>query len=297
MTAKHVLVKRLHFRIFPTLDGETFQDGTSLFVNGRQFPERWSREDWEEVEPGTRLEFIYHVSYRLGGVVTEVDWEGLDGKNPFLQIVDGEFQGSTRELERGSMGRYGRFQVLTYQWAKVEPDWILPKDIAIPWKVYQSILTYLDGWEPFQQLSLSELWQCVKHAVDCPISWSFENLLNALSVEGNFVLPPELRRTHDALRLASRIKERGWPLEEEEESPEPRAPEILNLWFDLAGQSWLWVAPDSVFEDMLGLSCAQFTKGELDQEVPFLALKLLFPSKEPFFSVKGQVFESTSGPF
>jgi len=297
MPTEHVLVKRLDFRIFPNLEGETFQEGQSLFLNGRLFPDKWSQADWEEVEPGAKLEFIYHVSYRLEGVVTEVDWEGVNGKGPFLRIVNGEFQGNPKQLEKGSLGRYGRFQVVTYRWAKVEPDWLFPKGVVVPWEVYQSILAYLGDWRPFRQLSLSELWACVKYAVDCRLSWSFENLIAALSVDGNFALPSEVRKVHDALKLASRLKEHGWPLEEEPEEDSPKEPEILNLWFDLATQRWLWISPDSVFEDELGLACAQFTRDELEQDVAFLALKLLLPAKESFFSVKGQVFESTSGPF
>lgn len=297
MPTEHVLVKRLDFLIFPNLEGETFQEGQSLFLNGRLFPDKWSQADWEEVEPGAKLEFIYHVSYRLEGVVTEVDWEGVNGKGPFLRIVNGEFQGNPKQLEKGSLGRYGRFQVVTYRWAKVEPDWLFPKGVVVPWEVYQSILAYLGDWRPFRQLSLSELWACVKYAVDCRLSWSFENLIAALSVDGNFALPSEVRKVHDALKLASRLKEHGWPLEEEPEEDSPKEPEILNLWFDLATQRWLWISPDSLFEDELGLACAQFTRDELEQDVAFLALKLLLPAKESFFSVKGQVFESTSGPF
>lgn len=297
MPTEHVLVKRLDFLIFPNLEGETFQEGQSLFLNGRLFPDKWSQADWEEVEPGAKLEFIYHVSYRLEGVVTEVDWEGVNGKGPFLRIVNGEFQGNPKQLEKGSLGRYGRFQVVTYRWAKVEPDWLFPKGVVVPWEVYQSILAYLGDWRPFRQLSLSELWACVKYAVDCRLSWSFENLIAALSVDGNFAIPSEVRKVHDALKLASRLKEHGWPLEEEPEEDSPKEPEILNLWFDLATQRWLWISPDSLFEDELGLACAQFTRDELEQDVAFLALKLLLPAKESFFSVKGQVFESTSGPF
>jgi hypothetical protein len=297
MSTEHVLVTRLDFRIFPNLEGETFQDGKSLFLNGSLFPEKWSQADWEEVEPGAKLEFICHVSYRLEGVVTEVDWDNQNGSAPYLRIVNGEFQGNARELERGSLGRFGRFQVVTYRWAKVEPDWLFPKGVVIPWEVYQSILAYLGGWRPFRQLSLSELWACVKYAVDCRISWSFENLLTALSVEGNFALPHEVRKVHDALKLASHLKEYGWPIDEEEESLEGQEPEILNLWFDSSFQRWVWVAPDSLFEDKVGLSCAQFTRKELEQDLAFVALKLLFPAKEPFFSIKGQVFGSTSGPF
>jgi len=297
MVTEHVLVRRLDFRIFPNLEGEVFQDGKSLFLNGRPFPNKWSQADWEEVEPGAKIEFVCHVSYRLEGVVTEVDWEGVNGKDPFLRIVSGEFQGNSKELEKGSLGRYGRFQVVTYRWAKVEPEWLFPKGVLLPWEVYQSILANLGGWQPFRRLSLSELWACIKYAVDSPISWSFENLIAALSVEGNFALPCEIRKTHDALKLASRLKEHGWPLEQETEEDSPKEPEILNLWFDLERQKWLWISPDSLFEDELGLSCAQFCREELDQDVSSLALKLLFPAKEPFFSVRGQVFESTSGPF
>jgi len=147
MGVKRVLVKRLDVRIFPALDGETPQDGTSLLINGKPFPDKWSQADWEQVEPGTRIEFIRHVSYRLEGVVTEVSWGIGNESRPFLQIVNGQFQGNTRELENGSMGKYGRFQVVTYQWAMVEADWLFPKGVVVPWKVYQSILAYLDGWE------------------------------------------------------------------------------------------------------------------------------------------------------
>jgi hypothetical protein len=297
MVSEHVLVKRLDFRIFPNLEGEVCQDGKSLFLNGRSFPDKWSQADWEEVEPGAKLEFICHVSYRLEGVVTEVDWENQNGKAPYLRIVNGEFQGNPKQLEKGSLGRYGRFEVVTYRWAKVEPDWLFPDGVVLPWEVYQSILAHLGGWRPFRQLSLSELWACVKYGVDCPISWSFESLIAALSVEGNFALPSEIRKVHDALKLASRLKEHGWPLEEKEAEEAPKEPEILNLWFDLERQKWLWISPDSLFEDQLGLSCAQFSREELESDIPSLALKLLFPVREPFFSVRGQVFESTSGPF
>jgi hypothetical protein len=297
MTAERILVERLDFRIFPNLEGEVFQEGLFLRFNGQPFPDKWSRSDWEAVEPGTRLEFDYHLAYSLQGTVTEVDWDDRNGRTPFLRIVDGEFQGNPKQLEKGSLGRYGRFEVVTYRWAKVEPDWLFPNGVVLPWEVYQSILAHLGGWRPFRQLSLSELWACVKYGVDCPISWSFENLIAALSVEGNFALPSEIRSVHNALKLAAKIKEHRWPLEDDEESPEPQEPELLNLWFDLESQKWIWLRPDSLFEDELGLSCAQFCREEFDQDVSSLALKLLFPAKEPFFSVRGQVFESTSGPF
>ena len=297
MASERVLVRRLDFRIFPNLEGEVSQDGKSLFLNGSPFPDKWFQAHWEEVEPGTKLEFICHVSYRLEGVVTEVDWENGNGKRPYLRIVNGEFQGNQKELEKGCLGRYGRFEVVTYRWATVEPDWLFPGGVVLPWEVYQSILAHLGGWRPFRRLSLSELWACIKYGVDCRISWSFENLISALSVKGNFTFPSEIRRVHDALKLASRLKQYGWPLEEGEAEEGPKEPEILNLWFDLERQKWLWISPDSLFEDELGLSCAQFCREELDQDVSSLALKLLFPAKEPFFSVRGQVFESTSGPF
>jgi hypothetical protein len=283
--------------LFPTLEGDAFRQGHSFFIEGNPLPEKWTQSDWHRVEVGTKIEFTCHVSWRLSGIVSEVSWDTWGGRVPFFRVMDGEFQGDPKELEKGSLRGYGSFEVLTYADATVEPCWLFPKGVVIPWKVYQSVLAYLDGWEPFRQLSLSEIWQCVKYAVDCRISWSFENLLSALSVEGNFALPWELRRTHDALKLASKLKECGWPLEDEEESLEPEEPEILNLWFDLGSQRWLWLRPDSLFEDKLGLSCAQLTKEELEQDVAFLALRLLFPVKEPFFSLKGQVFESTSGPF
>jgi len=297
MTSKHILVRRLDFQIFPVLEGEAFQDGQSLLLNGRPFPDKWTREDWERIEPGVKLEFHYHVCYRLEGIVTEVNWESQGGKKPFLQLLNGEFQGKARELERGSLGRYGDFRVLSYQWAKVQAEWLFPGQIQIPWKVYQSILTYLNGWEPFRQLSVTEVWQCVKYAADRYITWSFNALLEALQEEGNFALPCEVRRVHDALKLAAKIKEHGWPLEEEPEEEESPVPQILNLWFDLERQRWLWVSPDSVFEDELGLACAQFSREELEGDIHSLAIKLLLPVREPFFSIKGQVFESTYGPF
>jgi hypothetical protein len=92
MTDRRVSIKRLDFRIFPTLEGETFREGISLVLNGRPFPDKWSQADWEEVEPGAKLEFIRHVCYRLEGVVTEVDWENQNGKAPYFRIVNGEFQ-------------------------------------------------------------------------------------------------------------------------------------------------------------------------------------------------------------
>jgi len=111
---------------------------------------------------------------------------------------------------------------------------------------------------------------------------------------GSFILPCEIRKIHDALKLASRLKTNGWPVEEEPEGESPKEPEILNLWFDLAAQKWIWLRPDSMLEDELGLACAQFTKDELEQDVACVALKLLFPAKQPFFSVKGDVFEPTT---
>jgi hypothetical protein len=297
MLTRRILVKGLLFQFFPAPEGETFREGKSFFINGKPLPNKWSLSDWQEVEVGSRVEYCCHVAYRVGGVVSEVSWEASFGKVPYLRVTEGQFQGNQRELEKGSLGPFGTFEVLTYEGATVEPEWLFPKGTEISWRVYQSILAYLGDWKPFRQLSLSELWGCVKYAVDYRLSWSPENLITALSVEGNFALPCEVRKVHDALRLASRIKEDGWPEEEPEEGSLEEEPKILNLWFDLATQRYLWVAPDSVFQDEIGLACAQFCREELSQDVSSLALKLLFPAKEPFFSVKGQVFESTSGPF
>ena len=296
MTDRRVSIKRLDFRIFPTLEGETFREGISLVLNGRPFPDKWSQADWEEVEPGAKLEFIYHVCYRLEGVVTEVDWENQNGKAPYFRIVNGEFQGNPKHLERGSLGRYGRFEVVTYRWAKVEPEWLFQKGVSIPWSVYQSILGYLGEWTPFKPLSLAEIWQCVCYAADVYLEWSPEKLFEALGEQGHFALPTELREIHSALRLADAIKEHGWPLDDGREEAQEERPEILNLWFDLESQRWIWLRPNSLFEDRLGLSCTSFNRQDLETDVSSIAIKLLLPTMEPFFTVKGQVFTSVSGP-
>lgn len=70
----------------------------------------------------------------------------------------------------------------------------------------------------------------------------------------------------------------------------------MNLWFDLETCRWLWLKPDSLFEDRLGLCCVPFTLEEFKQDFSLVAIKLLFPTTEPFFSVRGLPFESTAGP-
>jgi hypothetical protein len=297
MGTKRIRIKGLLLRLVPTLEGETFREGQTFAIDGQPLPEKWSRADWEKLEVGSKVEFSYHVCYRISGVVSAISWDTWSKESPYVRCTEGEFEGKPRELERGSMGRYGSFEVLSFDKALVEPEWLFPKGITVPWGVYQSIISSLDGWEPFRQLSLTEVWQSVKYATDRCLTWSFGTLLEALQEEGNFGLPSEVRRVHNALKLAAKIKEHGWPLEDEEESPKPQEPELLNLWFDLESQKWIWLRPDSLFEDKLGLACAQFSREELESDIPSLALKLLFPVREPFFSVNGQVFESTYGPF
>jgi len=296
MLRERVLVKGLLFQVFPTLEGQAFQDGKSFLIDGEPLPDEWTQSDWKRANVGSRIEFVCHVSWRLSGVVSEVSLETWVGKRPFLRVMEGEFEGDPDELEKSSLGSYGDFQVITYHSALVEPYWLLPKGIELPWKVYQSILLHMGDWRPFRPLTLSELWQCVKYASDSYLPWSRDNLKEALSEEGNFAIPTEIRDIHNALRLASALKEDGWPVDVEGEKPDGEQ-EILNLWFDLDSRKWLWLKPDSLVSENIGLSCCHFTRKELEQDdIHSIAIKLLFPVLGPFFSLCGQVFESTSGP-
>jgi hypothetical protein len=296
MADKRVLINGLHLYLSPVLEGETFREGTVLSVNGKPLPDKWVEADWQAIEVGSRVEFTYHVCFGLSGVVAEFNWSQSGGEVPFIRLVEGCFDGSLKELERGSLGRYGAFQVLSYEEAWVEPKWLFQGGVSVSWSAYKSILEYLGEWTPFKPLSLAGIWQCVRYAADVYLEWSPENLLEALGRQGHFALPTELRKTHDALKLADAIKEHGWPLDDEGEEPQESQTEILNLWFDLDSRKWIWLRPNSLFEDRLGLSCVPFTRQELEGDVASIALKLLFPDREPFFTVKGQVFTSVSGP-
>jgi len=296
MTRKAILVNGLHLYLSPSLEGETLREGTVLSVNGNPLPDRWVEADWQVIEVGSKVEFLYHVCFRLSGIVAEFSWNKSGGEVPFIRLTDGTFQGSLKELETGSLGRYGSFTVLSYEDAWVEPEWLFQRGVSVSWSAYKSILEYLGEWVPFRPLSLAEIWQCVRYAADCYFPWSPGNLFEALGKQAHFALPPEVREIHDALRLADAIKEHGWPIDEEGEESQEGELEILNLWFDLESQRWIWLRPDSLFEDRLGLACSPFTRRELEADVSSIALKLLFPSQEPFFTVKGQVFTSVSGP-
>jgi len=245
---------------------------------------------------GSRVEFTYHVCFRLSGVVAEFSWSRSGGEVPFIRLKEGVFQGSLKELERGSLGRYGRFTVLSYDEAWVSPEWLFQRGLSVSWSVYQSILECLGEWVPYKPLSLSEVWQCVRYAADIYLPWSRKNLFEALGRQGHFALPTELRKIHDALKLADALKDHGWPIDDEGEESQEGHLEILNLWFDLDNAKWLWLKPDSLVDDKLGLACCPFTRQELEADVASIALKLLFPAREPFFSVRGQVFTSVSGP-
>jgi hypothetical protein len=296
MANRRVLINGLHLYLSPVLEGETFQEGTVLSVDGKPLPDKWVETDWHSIGVGSRVEFIYHVCFRLSGVVAEFNWSQSGGEVPFIRLVEGDFEGTLKELERGSLGRYGAFQVLSYEEAWVEPKWLFQGGISVSWSAYKSILEYLGDWAPFKPLSLAEVWQCVCYAADVYLEWSPENLFEALGKQGHFALPTELREIHSALRLADAIKEHGWPLDDEREEAQEERPEILNLWFDLESQRWIWLRPNSLFEDRLGLSCTSFTRQDLGTDVSSIAIKLLFPTMEPFFTVKGQVFTSVSGP-
>jgi len=296
MGTKQIRIKGLLFRLFPTLEGETFRDGQTLVIDGQPLPDKWSQADWEKLEVGSKVEFSYHVCYRISGVVSAISWNTWGKESPYIRVMEGEFEGNPRELERGSMGRYGSFEVLSFDQAMVEPYWLLPEGIELPWKVYQSILLYLGDWRPFRQLTLSELWCCVKYAFDGYLPWSRDNLAKALSEEGHFAVPTEIRKIHNSLWLASALKEDGWPVDEEEVEEQQQPEEVLSLWFDLDSRRWVWLRPDSLLSDHLGLACSYFTRKELEQDLASIAIKLLFPVVEPFFSLRGQVFESTSGP-
>ena len=287
---KLVSVRGLRLKLFPVLEGQGLEperNGRQLLIDNVPLGDNWVHLDWQPAKPGARIEFTW-VGGRLGGTVSEPRW--FEG---YIELVEGEFHGPERFLQGSSLGRWATFSVVSYDDAVVEPRWLFPKEIALPWWVYQTILTYLDGWEPFRPFTIAELWSCVRYAVGCHISWSFERLTAALSVEGNFALPDDLKRVHNALKLASRLKEQGWPLENDEGEEKD---DLMNLWFDLETCRWLWLKPDSLFEDRLGLCSVPFTLEEFKQDFSLVAIKLLFPTTEPFFSVRGLPFESTAGP-
>jgi len=268
----NIVVSGLDVVIYPSLDGMNYKSDCQLKVDDYIFPQEWGIDDWDRVKMNSVICFT--GKFELSGKVVDSFFK----EEPYIVLSDVTFRGKEQHLvtpEHLECFGYYFIKEESFKRVKVKPLWLFPPDFEFTWETYKTIKD-VGNWHPFRPLSLAEIRKCIWICYPDEVSWNKSQWIELIE-QGYFALSLEVRRVHNALRMADKIYSNGWPKVEQE---------FLALWFnlDLESTQWIWALPGSIIADRIGLYGIYISKDEFEPKT--LLRKLLHPNIEPFYKAK-----------
>jgi len=264
----NIVVSGLNAVIYPSLDGMNYKSNCQFKIDDYVFPQEWGIDDWDRVRMNSIICFTTN-EFKLIGRVVDFSFE----EEPYITLADACIEGKEKHLVTPEhLDSFGYYFIKDLKQAKVKPLWLFPEDFEFSWETYKAIKDVFGNWHPFRPLSLAEVRKCVWIAYPDEVSWDKFQLVELIE-RGYFALSLQVKRVHNALRMANEIYSNGWPKVEQE---------FLALWFNLEDTQWIWALPGSIIADRIGLYGIYLSKDEFEEKT-LLLRKLLQPNIEPFY--------------